>query len=108
MADAWDIKVRAFEMRSSYVGVYGTSEEIKSARNYSEIITAYKYKLSEYNESVANGKTDVKPPKKPDNYEENARRYFDIKERMENKKMEGLFHLMIHGAIQQQVIHQKV
>ncbi|HHA1349775.1 TPA: hypothetical protein ACOEER_000807 [Enterobacter ludwigii] len=34
IADTWDVKVNAFEMRSSYVGVYGTGKEIKEVSDY--------------------------------------------------------------------------
>lgn len=89
MADAWDIRVRAFEMRSSYVGVYGTSEEIQLAKNYSNTVKRHEEEIAIYEESIRKGDKNAKPPKKPDEYEENIRRNEDVHQRAENEKKGG-------------------
>lgn len=89
MADAWDVKVSAFEMRSSYIGVYGTGKEIELANDYDKTIRSYKEKLSKYEESLAQGNKNVKPPQKPDDYDENVKRNIDIKERNSNEDNNG-------------------
>lgn len=89
MADRWDMKVNAFEMRSSYIGVYGTGKEIELANDYDKTIRAYKENLSKYEESLAQGNKNVEPPQKPDDYDENVRRNIDIKERNSNEDNNG-------------------
>ncbi|CCP04493.1 hypothetical protein BN439_3470 [Erwinia amylovora Ea644] len=89
MADTWDVKVNAFEMRSSYVGIYGTVEEIKLANDYGEIIKDYKNELSKYEELMAQGDKNAKSPHKPDDYDKNLRRYLAIKEREANEDNNG-------------------
>lgn len=89
MADTWDVKVSAFEMRSSYVGIYGTAKEIELANDYDKIIRDYKEQLSKYEESLAQGNKNTKPPQKPDGYDENVKRSIDIKERNANEDNNG-------------------
>ena len=89
MADRWDVKVNAFEMRSSYVGIYGTGKEIKLASDYSKIVKEYNDEMIKYEESLAQGDRSVRPPKKPDDYDENIRRYRDVTERTKNEKIGG-------------------
>ncbi|WP_248281695.1 hypothetical protein [Klebsiella sp. DNRA6] len=89
MADTWDVKVNAFEMRSSYVGVYGTAKEIELANDYDKTIRVYKEELSKYEESLAQGNKNAEPPQKPDDYDENVRRNIDIKERNANEDNNG-------------------
>lgn len=89
MADTWDVKVNAFEMRSSYVGIYGTVEEIKLANDYGEIIKDYKNELSKYEELMARGDKNAKSPHKPEDYDKNLRRYLAIKEREANEDNNG-------------------
>lgn len=89
MADTWDINVRAFEMRSSYVGVYGAVDEIKLAKDYGEVVKKYEGELLKYKVAVAQGDESVRPPIKPDNYDENIKRNEDLKERDVNGKSSG-------------------
>ncbi|NIL01762.1 hypothetical protein HB976_02145 [Yersinia mollaretii] len=89
MANTWDVKVEAFEMRSSYVGIYGTGEEIRLATNYGSIIKEYENSIDNYEEEKAKGNKNIKPPKKPENYEENVKRSVDVKERAKNEKKGG-------------------
>ncbi len=89
MANAWDIKVRAFEKRSIYVGIYGTDKEIQLAKNYDEIVKKYENEFKYYMASKKQGDKNIKPPKKPDDYEENIKRNRDIKERSNNEKHGG-------------------
>ncbi len=89
MADRWDVKVQAFEMRSSYVGVYGTKSEIEIAKKQRGVVDKYEYELFKYKESMAKGVKDTKLPKKPENYEENIKRYDDVREREINEDKGG-------------------
>ena len=89
MADTWDIRVKAFEMRSSYVGIYGTSKEIQTAKDYSNVVKKYEEEIAKYEEAVRKGDQNAKLPNKPDDYEENIMRNADINERDENEKKGG-------------------
>ena len=89
MADAWDVTVSAFEMRSSYVGVYGTGTEIKNAENYDKVIQQYETEMDEYYKEIARGNKKAKQPERPENYDEIKRRNTDIKERSKNEKYGG-------------------
>ena len=89
MADTWDVKVKAFEMRSSYVGIYGNDKEIEVAKIYSGIIKSYENEVQIYLQEKSKGNEDIKPPKKPDNYDENFKRYEDVKHRDLNDKIGG-------------------
>lgn len=89
MADCWDIKVKAFEMRSSYVGVYGTTEEIKQASGYEKIIKKHQSEVDAYETEIAKGNKNAKPPVLPNGYDENVRRNIDLKERTNNEKRGG-------------------
>lgn len=89
MADTWDVKVKAFEMRSSYVGIYGTGTEINEARNYSQTIINYQRSLMFYEVEKASGNKDAKPPQKPANYDEMVQRYNDLMDREKNEKDGG-------------------
>ena len=84
MADNWDVNVKAFEMRSSYVGAYGTASEIKTAQNYKLIMDDYKKQMNAYNTKIANGDKSAKPPLKPKDYDENVLRYYDLQDREKN------------------------
>ncbi|WP_240651723.1 type VI secretion system Vgr family protein, partial [Serratia microhaemolytica] len=85
MADQWDVKVHAFEMRSNYALAYGTDAEIKLAQGYNSVIKNYEMALKAYDIALASGQHGIRPPAKPDNYEENVRRYHDLKAREKNK-----------------------
>ncbi|MGR5957829.1 hypothetical protein [Enterobacter ludwigii] len=89
MADTWDVKVNAFEMRSSYVGVYGTGKEIKEVSDYEKKIEKYKREMSEYKNKKANGEKNLKIPVKPEYYDEMLRRRKDIDERDANQSKSG-------------------
>lgn len=89
MADSWDVTVSAFEMRSSYVGVYGTGTEIKNAENYDKVIQQYETEMDEYYKEIARGNKKAKQPERPENYDEIKRRNTDIKERSKNEKDGG-------------------
>lgn len=89
MANSWDVEVNAFEKRSTYIGVYGTENEIKLASNYDVVMKDYNEELSKYEESLAQGNKNAKPPRKPDNYDENAKRNIDLKERSSNEDNNG-------------------
>jgi len=89
MADMWDVKVNAFEMRSSYVGIYGNGKEIQDVKSYDVIVKKYESEVSKYKEAVTQGDKNAKPPQKPDGYEENIRRNRDLKERTDNEKRGG-------------------
>ncbi|EPT7065711.1 hypothetical protein [Cronobacter turicensis] len=89
MADAWDVKIHAFEKRSSYVGIYGTQEEIIQAGNYYKVIKDYTEKIKRHAEEVAKGNKNMTQPHKPDDYEENIKRMQDLIERTKNEKNEG-------------------
>lgn len=84
MANAWDVKVKAFEMRSSYVGTYGTDKEIQMARGYNETVARYEVEMLQYQIKVASGNKKIKMPQKPEYYEENIKRHEDILAREEN------------------------
>jgi len=89
MADTWDVRVRAFEMRSSYVGVYGTGKEIKEINDYEEKIDKYEMEMKEYKNRKARGEKDIKMPVKPERYDVMLMRSMDIKERDANEKSGG-------------------
>lgn len=85
MANAWDMKVRAFEKRSIYVGIYGTDKEIQLAKNYDEIMKKYKDELLIYKTLKNKGDKSVRPPMKPGNHDDNVRRFRDLNERTVNE-----------------------
>ncbi|MEG2530141.1 MAG: hypothetical protein RSB02_08720 [Anaerovoracaceae bacterium] len=89
MVNHWDVKVKAFEMRSSYVDIYGTAEEIKKDNNYNKIIKGYQSEMDNYKIEKAKGNKDAKPPELPEGYDENYRRSIDVKERAKNEKNGG-------------------
>ncbi|WP_225365473.1 hypothetical protein [Serratia rubidaea] len=89
MADSWDVKVNAFEMRSSYVGIYGAVEEIKKASGYGDVIKKYQYEMDVYKAEKAKGNIHAKPPELPSDYDVNVRRHIDFKERTKNEKIGG-------------------
>ena len=89
MADMWDVEVSAFEIRSSYVGVYGSGEEIKNAENYEKVIQQYEIEMDEYYKEIGSGNEKAKQPERPENYDEIKRRNTDIKERSKNEKEGG-------------------
>ena len=89
MADTWDVKVRAFEMRSSYVGIYGNDKEIELAKGYQEVINNHLNNMKKYEKEVSRGNKEARPPKKPENYEENVMRHKDVNQREWNDKKGG-------------------
>ncbi|MDA5490176.1 hypothetical protein [Yersinia kristensenii] len=89
MANSWDVKVKAFEMRSSYVGTYGTDKEIQVAKRYDETANRYNAAILQYQKEVAKGNKEIKMPEKPKDYEENIRRYEDIQAREINQQTGG-------------------
>lgn len=89
MADTWDVEVRAFEMRSSYVGTYGTGKEIQSAKNYDKVVKKYEAEVNKYKEAIAKGDKNASSPHKPDDYEVNVRRNEDVREREINEDNGG-------------------
>ncbi|EJX0633956.1 PAAR domain-containing protein [Salmonella enterica] len=89
MADCWDVSVKAFEMRSSYAKVYGTKQEIKEAREYGPVVEKYERDMGKYKQEKENGNNNATPPKKPEGYDEKAKRYNDVIEREENDNSGG-------------------
>lgn len=88
MADCWDVNVKAYEMRSSYAGIYGYNREVTAASNYGAVIERYENECNEYEARIANGES-VSPPQKPTNYDEMVLRHNDWETREENKDNGG-------------------
>ncbi|WP_275385917.1 hypothetical protein [Xenorhabdus bovienii] len=89
MANAWDVKVKAFEKRSSYVGTYGTGQEIEEVKAYDKVISKYEAARSEYVDKVLKGDKNAKPPEKPKDYDVMKKRHEDVKVRDKNEKNDG-------------------
>ncbi|EAW1174091.1 hypothetical protein S922_21310 [Salmonella enterica subsp. enterica] len=83
------VSVKAFEMRSSYVKVYGTKQEIREANEYGPVVEKYERDMDRYEQEKRNGNNNATLPKKPEGYDEKARRYKDVMERDENDNSGG-------------------
>ncbi|WP_338803061.1 hypothetical protein WDV76_11735 [Xenorhabdus griffiniae] len=97
MANIWDVEVKAFERRSTYIGIYGTDKETKEAKEYSKVIKEYKSALDVYNYEVSIGIKNAKPPEKPKDYDIMEKRNIDLKTRDSNEK-EGGGPIAINGS----------
>ncbi|MDE9563545.1 hypothetical protein KKI93_05560 [Xenorhabdus bovienii] len=86
MANVWDVEVKAFERRSTYIGVYGTDKE---ANEYSRIIKEYEDAYDAYDYEVSIGIKTAKPPKKPKDYNIMKKRIEDVKIRDYNENNDG-------------------
>lgn len=84
MADKWDVNVKAFEMRSLYVGVYGTKEELAQVEKERKIVEEYQTELARYKMGKLTGDNRAPKPKKPDGYDEMERRVNEVRERESN------------------------
>ncbi|EEJ8591827.1 hypothetical protein YR33_004576 [Salmonella enterica subsp. enterica] len=89
MADTWDVKVSAFEMRSLYKDIYGTPEEIKKVARDNKTIEKYHTDLARYNYEKLLGNDNIQKPTKPDGYDEMIRQKNEIDEREENARNGG-------------------
>ncbi|MBC8951186.1 hypothetical protein [Xenorhabdus sp. TS4] len=89
MANLWDIEVKAFEKRSSYVGIYGTAQEIKEAKEYGKVIEKYEAERKVYNYELSKGNKNITPPEKPKDYDVMKKRNMDVKTRDLNEKDGG-------------------
>ncbi|WP_231571450.1 MULTISPECIES: hypothetical protein [Xenorhabdus] len=89
MANAWDVGVKAFEMRSLYDIVYGTGKEIKEAREYSKVIDKYEAARRAYNYELSKGNKNAKPPEKPKDYDIMKKRNEGLKAREYNEDHGG-------------------
>ncbi|CDL82815.1 hypothetical protein [Xenorhabdus szentirmaii] len=86
MANAWDVEVKAFEKRSSYIGIYGTDKETKE---YSKVIDKYEADCKAYKYEVSKGNKNAKPPEKPKDYEIMKKRNEGVKVRDYNEDNGG-------------------
>ncbi|OKO98670.1 hypothetical protein [Xenorhabdus eapokensis] len=89
MANLWDVEVKAFEKRSSYVGIYGTTQEIKEAKEYGKVIEKYEAERKVYNYELSKGNKNITPPEKPKDYDVMKKRNMDVKTRDLNEKDGG-------------------
>ncbi|MGJ0626303.1 hypothetical protein [Xenorhabdus bovienii] len=85
MANAWDVEVKAFEKRSTYVGIYGAEEEKK----YNSIIDKYEAANRAYKYELAKGNKNAKPPEKPNDYDIMKKRVEGVKTREYNEDHGG-------------------
>ena len=106
MADCWDIKVQAYEMRSDYAGrTYGTGntgvakynpfaddKEVEEARDYGKVIKQYEKECKNY---MQGERTSL--PIKPKDYDMMVIRHKDVidREKFDDK---GDGPIMSHGA----------
>ncbi|AUV04335.1 PAAR domain-containing protein [Phytobacter ursingii] len=89
MADCWDVRVKAFEMRSDYSKVYGTGTEIKEAQKYGDVVGKYENDMEIYKQEKAKGNNEMSPPEKPEGYDEKSKRYIDVSTRDKNENDGG-------------------
>ncbi|MDX8001120.1 hypothetical protein FE394_18495 [Xenorhabdus sp. Reich] len=89
MANAWDVEVKAFEKRSSYIGIYGKDKEAKEAKEYSKIIEKYEADCKAYKYELSKGNENSTPPEKPKDYDIMKKRNEDVKIRDYNEDNDG-------------------
>ncbi|PHM39620.1 hypothetical protein Xmau_02626 [Xenorhabdus mauleonii] len=89
MANTWDVEVKAFEKRSIYTIVYGTTQEIRDAKEYSKVIKEYEESRRNYERELAKGNKNAKLPEKPEDYDIMKKRNEDVKTREHNENNDG-------------------